>query len=252
MKPVEKTMCKSDISLKFAFESLETKGSNKSLKLAVSLGDEENSCHAQFRSLLKIYEPDRIERKAFFILLAFGVTFLNFSAIQGTIDSILEDNQSAMSYSNYFVILCVGMDLMYSFSYLTLAYALDAVFYRFCLLLALLYFLMFAASDLRVFHLVSRIYLSTASANDVGLVKLDEPAVQEARPRIQLQALLGSVLVHLLPRRQLPILRLLLLLRGTAHLPNRPQPAVRSPVPPRPVQPLLRPASEDLSICRGR
>jgi CBS domain containing-hemolysin-like protein len=107
-------------------------------------------------------------QKLLFVILSFAVCILNCISVQEVISRILSEPAAAMAFSNYLVIVMVGLDVYYCFLYTLLGIILGMNFYKYVTMLTFGYFLMFVAFDLRLFHLISRIYLERSSVQDVS------------------------------------------------------------------------------------
>ena len=189
--------------------------------------------------LLKLDQDTFALEKLFFMVSTLAVITMNFVSIQETLMTIINDSASAGGFSNYLVIVMAGLDVYLSFLYAVLGTHMGLSYYKYAMIFTFSYFVMFVAFDLRLFHLISRIFLERTGAQDVVPSNPGCGQVQEESTGLQHEAL--PVSLHRLlrypeaPDEPHTAVRIL----GGASLPNLPQLPLQLDLPPRPVRPHL-------------
>ena len=107
-------------------------------------------------------------QKLIFIIASIAVGLYNMAAIRNIIQTVASDPNLAIGYSNYLVIVMVGMDFYYCFMYAVLGIIMGQAYYKYAMIVAFIYLMMFLAFDLRLFHMITRVCLERAGANDVA------------------------------------------------------------------------------------
>jgi hypothetical protein len=126
-----------------------------------------NTTVGNFTAELSIVADLHENQKLFFIILSMAFCILNLIATQQVISHVMASLNDAQAFSNYIAIIMVGMDVYSCFVYLMLAPFIGTTYYKYVLMLVFLYFFMFVGFDLRLFHVLSRLFMDRASANDV-------------------------------------------------------------------------------------
>lgn len=157
-----------------------------------------NSSANSFSAYLNVTYGKNKNQRALFIILGLAACLLNLMAIQKVINHLLQNTAEFQTLSNYVCIIMVGLDVFYCYIYLLLANFMGIAFYKYLVLLTFLYFFMFVAFDLRLFHLISRLYMERAAVTDVGIwPDLDAKPAEKENPGLQPEALSSPVRVIL-------------------------------------------------------
>lgn len=127
-----------------------------------------NESVGNFTASMGIRYDQHDSQKLLFIILSLALCILNLLATQRVISHILTAVNDSQAFSNYLTIIMVGMDVYNCFVYLILAPFIGVAYYKYVLMLVFLYFFLFVGFDLRLYHLLSRMFTDRASINDVA------------------------------------------------------------------------------------